>query len=237
MIRLLSTLPALAFAVACYGPPVPDSAIEVWEVEEAGEITMVGVSASLAELTAEGAGPSDIIKQTPARAQEETWLRLLQFNWNPAGHGPPGVNDVPHIDVHLYNITDEERLAIDCENQPFPPEEEIPEGVVVETTAGEPFGGCVPEMGVHAYDPSTGHYDESGKLDYDMIYGFHDAKLVFLEPMIHRQNYEDGVPLELDIPPPAAFAEPTRWPMKFVGRLSEDGDTYEFAFTDFVDVE
>jgi len=236
-LRLLSALPVLVLALACEGPPVPDEAVTLWQAEDAGAVTMVGVSVNLAELTADGAGRSQIAKPFDAVVKEQTWIELLEFNWNPNGHGPPGVNDVPHVDVHFYGISNEERLAIRCEDQPFPPAEQVPEGVVVESTAAEPFGPCVNEMGVHAYDPSTGHYDENGQLDHDMIYGYSDGALVFVEPMIHRHNYEDGVPLELDIPTPQTLDAPTRFPTRFVGQLSEDGATYEFALTDFVDLE
>jgi hypothetical protein len=35
------------------------------------------------------------------------------MDWEPHGHPPPGVYDVPHFDFHFYMITPEERAGID----------------------------------------------------------------------------------------------------------------------------
>ena len=34
-------------------------------------------------------------------------------NYNPAGHGPPGIYSVPHFDLHWYTITKQERLSVE----------------------------------------------------------------------------------------------------------------------------
>lgn len=36
----------------------------------------------------------------------------VPMNWNPHGHMPPGVYDLPHFDVHFYTNSDSKRLAI-----------------------------------------------------------------------------------------------------------------------------
>ena len=64
------------------------------------------------------------------------------------GHGPPGVNDIPHIDAHFNLITMAEREAITCDGETAPDDGKVPSGVEVNVNK-EPFGGCVPAMGGH----------------------------------------------------------------------------------------
>ena len=44
------------------------------------------------------------------RARSDIIFEWAGFNWNPAGHLPPGVYDLPHFDMHFYAV---EEAAID----------------------------------------------------------------------------------------------------------------------------
>ena len=48
-----------------------------------------------------------------------TQYKFVQVDWNPAGHEPPGIYDVPHFDFHFYNISKAERDLIDPSNPQF----------------------------------------------------------------------------------------------------------------------
>ncbi len=45
--------------------------------------------------------------------------KFVQVDWNPAGHEPPGIYDVPHFDFHFYTISKAERDLIDPSNPQF----------------------------------------------------------------------------------------------------------------------
>ena len=47
----------------------------------------------------------------PDQAGSDFYTHAL-VDWNPEGHEPPGIYDLPHFDVHFYIIPNEDRLAI-----------------------------------------------------------------------------------------------------------------------------
>ena len=47
----------------------------------------------------------------PKNASDTLFNHLL-FDWNPAGHPPPGIYNLPHFDLHFYWINKQEREAI-----------------------------------------------------------------------------------------------------------------------------
>ena len=87
-----------------------------------------------------------------------TPFKWLMLNWNPQGHIPPGVYDVPHHDFHFY-IMEQSKLdeikagtceaggeGVDCETfergmAPVPAEYVAPDYITV--------GAVVPAMGNH----------------------------------------------------------------------------------------
>ncbi len=158
---------------------------------------------------------------------EQTFFRHAGMDYNAQGHGPPGQNDLPHIDIHFYGIDQATREAITCQGEPMPADNRVPEGVEVNVT-GEPFGGCVKAMGAHGGVP----YD---RLTANMIYGYHDGALIFVEPMIDIDLVTSEERIELDIPLPAVVGRETRMATRFVTRHA--GDQYVFVLTDFVDVQ
>lgn len=160
-------------------------------------------------------------------ARDDTVFDHVGIDYNAHGHGPPGVNDIPHIDAHFYMISTSDREAISCGDQATPVAAEVPTGVVVNVDA-EPFGGCVPTMGGHGGLP----YD---KLTANMIYGYHDSHLIFVEPMVDVQKIIDEVGIELAILAPTALAVPGRYPSRFFARYTETA--VEFVVTDFVDIK
>jgi hypothetical protein len=49
--------------------------------------------------------------------------KFATLDWNPLGHEPEGIFDVPHFDFHFYMISNQERLSI----TPLAPTEMDPE--------------------------------------------------------------------------------------------------------------
>lgn len=155
--------------------------------------------------------------------KEKTVFDHVGAGYNARGHGPPGVNDIPHVDAHFYMLSQADREAIDCEGEPAPEASQLPDGVEANVNK-EPFGGCVAAMGGHGALP----YD---KLTADMIYGFHDGKLIFVEPMIDVAMLTAEEEIELEILAPAELAVEGTYPRRFFMRYSDDA--FEFVLTDF----
>jgi hypothetical protein len=111
-----------------------------------------------------------------------TGFKVLQFDWNPQGHEPPGVYDLPHFDFHFYYISDAERLAI-------PANETYPVAPQFLPAAYSQPGPTVPEMGGHALD-LTGPEFNGGVFGQTFIYGYNRGQEIFLEPMLTKAYLE-----------------------------------------------
>lgn len=77
------------------------------------------------------------------------------FGWNPHGHEPPGVYDVPHFDLHFYLMTEVERDAITPADPQFAAKAaKVPEARYIPAGYIQTPGG-VPRMGAHWVDPAS----------------------------------------------------------------------------------
>ena len=107
----------------------------------------------------------------------------LGLDWNPNGHPPPAVYDVPHFDVHFYMIDPATRRAVPGGVDPVVPEGRyVPDGYL-------PDAISVPEMGVHWFDSAAPEFND-GAFTHTVIYGFTAGEMAFLEPMITRAFLE-----------------------------------------------
>ncbi|WP_418262681.1 DUF5602 domain-containing protein [Flavobacterium faecale] len=67
------------------------------------------------------------------KAKQATPFDHIGFDWNPEGHEPPGMFDVPHFDIHFYLISYQDRMNIpawsestDAYFNNYPPEGYMP---------------------------------------------------------------------------------------------------------------
>jgi hypothetical protein len=131
------------------------------------------------------------------------------IDWNPQGHPPPGVYDVPHFDFHFYRISIAEQRAIPGGSETNPPSvAEVPTGYV---TTGE----SEPAMGVHYVDPSSPEFQPGGSFTRTMIYGFSNGEMVFLEPMVTTAFLRSNPNVSLGIPQPAVYPETGLYPLTY----------------------
>ncbi|MDB4883671.1 MAG: hypothetical protein JWL95_2437 [Gemmatimonadetes bacterium] len=134
--------------------------------------------------------------------QNPTQYKFVQFDWNPAGHEPAGVYDLPHFDFHFWTASKEVRASILPTNSDyaqkaasFPaPEFRYPFYLDAATAAGvTPALATVPLMGLHWLDVRspelqklTGNPAGYKPFTKTFIYGTWDGQFVFDEPMITR---------------------------------------------------
>jgi hypothetical protein len=135
-------------------------------------------------------------------AQNPTPYRFLELDWNPAGHEPPGIYNVPHFDFHFYTVGIETRNAIDpvtvgearfaAKSASLPPEAERRPSFMALSAPGQPIM-AVPRMGTHWVDVRTpelqgvlGHPERFRPFTTTFIHGSWDGVFIFDEPMITR---------------------------------------------------
>ncbi|NIM50080.1 MAG: hypothetical protein GTN62_07055 [Gemmatimonadales bacterium] len=114
------------------------------------------------------------------------------FNWNPAGHIPPGIYDVPHFDVHFYMVPIASVFALEdgpcglefirCDQhelakKPLPPNYMSPDFQDVDAV--------VPAMGNHLIDV-TGPEFAGEEWKRSWIFGVYDGEVIFYEEMLTR---------------------------------------------------
>ena len=94
-------------------------------------------------------------------AQNPTPYKFVQFDWNPAGHEPAGVYDLPHFDFHFYTVPVATRDGI----LPTDPQYAAKAARYPDSTLRAPFyidaatpagipasAAAVPQMGLHWLD-------------------------------------------------------------------------------------
>lgn len=131
-----------------------------------------------------------------------TPFQFVQLDWNPAGHEPPGIYDLPHFDFHFWTASKDVRAQIVPDHPEFerrasgiPPREFwIPQFADAATAANLPASkATVPLMGLHWFDVRSpelqgvmGKPELAQPFTKTFIYGSWDSRFVFLEPMITR---------------------------------------------------
>ena len=161
---------------------------------------------------------------------------ILPFNfatldWNPMGHEPEGIYDLPHFDCHFYLISNEERLSItplapNVMDPEIPLAKYLPAGYIQ-------LPGRVPNMGVHWIDPTATELDgEIFKKNF--TYGTFKEKLAFMEPMISL-DYIKSKPTEpADIfPLPEKFQVSGYYPSKYEVKYNASRKEYQILMSDF----
>ena len=119
-------------------------------------------------------------------------FKWVLLNWNPAGHIPPGVYDVPHFDVHFYMVPIASVFALEdgpcgaefirCDQhelakKPLPPNYMNPDFQDVDAV--------VPAMGNHLIDV-TGPEFNGEEWKRSWIFGVYDSEVIFYEEMLTR---------------------------------------------------
>lgn len=173
-----------------------------------------------------------------ARAANFEWVSA---DWNPHGHVPADVYDVPHFDFHFY-LMDREAVheqippgecdrngdgtpefGVSCDVQERGteslPDAQLPSGYV---STGE----TVPLMGNHWVDSEASEF-QGEPFTHTWIYGSFDGRITFLEPMITTRFFENlRGRVVVDVKTPERF--PTRgfYPTQYVIRHLRRQDAY-----------
>lgn len=166
-------------------------------------------------------------------------FKWVLLNWNPSGHIPPGVYDVPHFDIHFEMGPIADAFAIEpgscgpemvrCDQfhkarKALPPNYMPPDYVDVEAV--------VPVMGNHLVDV-TG--PEFGKEPFtrSWIYGVYDSKVIFYEAMVTRAYMLSKPNGCLPIKAPKAVATSGLYPAEYCVRHNAKTGEYTVSMEKF----
>jgi hypothetical protein len=162
------------------------------------------------------------------------------LNWNPNGHMPPGIYDVPHLDIQFYMEPIERVFAIEsgpcgpefvrCDQfeigkRPVPPNYVAPDYQDVDAVA--------PAMGNHLVDLTSSEF-EGEPFTRTWIYGAYDGRITFYEEMVTRAHLLEQRSECFDIKPPAAVASRGFYPTASCSRYDPETGEYTVSMEGFV---
>jgi hypothetical protein len=173
----------------------------------------------------ECAGGYQAILFFPAKTVERANLPFSWFllNWNPTGHGPPNVYDVPHFDFHFYIMDYIDRnfirpgpcgIVVNCDDfetaiKPVPARYLPPDY--------QDFQAVEPRMGNHLVDVTSPEFTPAG-FSRTFVYGSYNGQITYLEPMITLAFLESQPDECLPVKQPQAFKVAGYYPTKYCTR-------------------
>lgn len=177
-------------------------------------------------------------------AVERTPFEWFLLNWNPGGHAPAGIYGVPHFDFHFYTVTEqirdeirqgnceraENEAPVTCETfsrgmTPLP-DDQMPSGYQL-------VPAIIPRMGNHLTDPTALEFTGT-EFTHTFIWGAFDGRLVFFEPMITKEFFEQrSQQVRTSITMPEAFPRAGQYPTRYVVEYRRDRDAHRVALTRF----
>lgn len=165
----------------------------------------------------------------PPQAHSSIYTHGL-LDWNPMGHPPPGVYDLPHFDFHFYTSSEADRLAI-------PPYEQAPDKFENYPAADYmplnyvPIPEGVPQMGAHWADVTSPELNGQ-KFTQTFIYGSYNGKVTFQEPMVTEAFLNANAGFTRSIPQAAKVEKPGWYPTKM--RIEKAYGTTSVILEDFI---
>jgi hypothetical protein len=180
--------------------------------DAAGKVGSFGLSFDEKALTQLGDEEKEIALALPA--VDGAPFRTAVIDWNPHGHPPAHVYDVPHFDFHFYTIGESERMAIapkGADADAKPAAELLPAGFITD-------GETIPMMGKHYLSPGNPEFT-GGSFTASPIFGYYGGHLIFVESMV-TLAYLNGKPsLSKPLAQPARYekngAYPTQWSVSY----------------------
>jgi hypothetical protein len=174
----------------------------------------------------------------------DTPLTYVLNNWNPHGHIPVGVYNVPHFDVHFYTGTDAERTAIrpgpcpalvNCDDYELG--KRLPAAKYLAPDYID-VDALEPAMGNHLVDPTAPEFNGT-PFTHTFLYGVWNTKVTFYEPMVTHE-YFSGLRAGtindacFDFKLPTNFQESGWYPTKYCLRHRDNRSDMTISLENFV---
>jgi hypothetical protein len=197
-------------------------------IEQDGQIRSIGVQLSDNALTGLPATMpmTEWQLSLPAGVSAGPWDHLA-LDWNPQGHPPPQVYTVPHFDFHFYMIPTSAQMAI----AGGPDTTAVAAQFVPRDYQSEVES--VPMMGVHWGDTLAAEF-HGHPFDHTFIYGFHQGRMIFTEPMVTLAFLESGADFSGAVKQPAAFQTGGSYPTSYSVRHDATAHTITVSLDSLV---
>ncbi len=162
------------------------------------------------------------------KAKAITAFDHITINWEPAGHEPNGIYNIPHFDMHFYKISMEAQMAITGIPGPVPAQGYLPSAYVIR-------GATVPQMGTHWLNPASPELPPTFQpFTHTFIFGSNNGHVHFYEPMITRGFILSGNSVSKAFPTPTNFSPVNKYyPSVYKIWKSSDNGRHYVALTDF----
>jgi hypothetical protein len=236
-----------------YGPPVKlgEGKVRAYVVLDAMEEQRpLEVGVAIDARAMEGPLPSPEMLMIPVAlpAQAPTPYRFVMLDWNPLGHAPPGVFDVPHFDFHFYVVPQADVEGITPADPDFaakannlPTGDYLPPLYTVSKPPGVPPSAvAVPGMGVHwqdllspEYQRILGRPEAYRPFTRTYVYVSWDGRMTAFEPMITREYLLRRITETIPVRQPARYSEPGWYASAYRIEYDDRASEYRVALVDF----
>jgi hypothetical protein len=141
-------------------------------------------------------------------------FRYAVLNWNPHGHIPKPIYNVPHFDFHFYLITEEIREKITFTGADKkrvylkPPAKYIAKDYI------QAPGGGEPRMGSHWVDLTSPEFNGKS-FTYTFVYGFYNGHLAFIEPMVTKSFLNTLSNISTKVKVPQKYEKSGYYPLEY----------------------
>lgn len=152
----------------------------------------------------------------------------VAFYWNPRGHIPDGVYNIPHFDIHFFMVPEPKRAEITAMNYDLercfklPKPEFLPAGYILPPQTEHR------RMGVHWVDP-TSHEFHGHDFTATLLWGSYDGEVNFIEPMMTRTWLETRPDVSVLVKQPASVARTGHYPTSYSVRFDPEKKQYTVA--------
>jgi hypothetical protein len=166
-------------------------------------------------------------------------FKWVLLNWNPEGHIPPEIYDLPHFDIHFVIEPIENIYSI--ESGPCGPEFvrcdqfEIARKPLPSNYMHADFQdveAVVPAMGNHLVDLTSPEF-QGEVFTHTWIYGVYDARITFYEEMVTREYLLSKVQQCTEIKTPPAVGLEGYYPTLSCIRYRGNSDEYTVSMEGF----
>jgi hypothetical protein len=164
---------------------------------------------------------------------DKTAFDHIGVDWNPKGHDPSKVYDIPHFDIHFYTIPVEARMKITAQGADIAktaktvPAAFAPQGYIYAK------GTEVPMMGGHWVDPKAPELNGE-RFTKTFLYGSYNGDMIFYEPMLTREWLQTKPTLNEDIKVAASYKKSGYYPTRYTVRYDEARKEYTVALEGLV---
>ena len=165
-------------------------------------------------------------------ANDDTTFNHLFLTWNPDGHGPPGVNEVPHFDFHFSTVSVAERQSVIPGIDPvYYPREFVPTDYLRDNFPP----GAVPRRGLHWGDSTSMQTNENFRTQF--IYTTYRGKRFSWAPGITRAFLLTNTDTLIAIKQPLYYRRTGDYPLNYNITYDAGNQTYNIVLRDFVRID